>query len=129
MSVHYHVHKSSPLVPAVCQVNQFALRHPISSRFISNTTFTSTLSHFLQISPSNFCTHLCSCPYGPNAEPISFSLICLPYKYSIRIANRDAPHYAVFSTPLLPRSCSAQVSPSAPYSRKHPQPLFHSQHK
>jgi hypothetical protein len=57
-------------------------------------------------------------PYMLYALPISISLIWAPEWYLARSTEHKAPCYVVFSTPLLPHSSWAQISSSAPYSRK-----------
>ena len=49
---------------------------------------------------------------------ISIFLIWSPQEYLVRITEHRAPRYVVFSTPLLPHPSWAQISSSAPYSRK-----------
>ena len=46
---------------------------------------------------------LSSPPYPLHAPPISFCSILSPEKFWVRSADHSAPHFAVFSTPLLPR--------------------------
>ena len=53
----------------------------------------------------------------------SFFLILSPKQYLVRRTHHSAPHYVVFSTPLLPRSSEAQIFSSSPYSQN-PQPTF-----
>jgi hypothetical protein len=55
----------------------------------------------------------------PHVLPISVFLTWSPEWYLARGTEHKAPCYAVFSTPLLPNSSWAQISSSAPYSRKH----------
>jgi hypothetical protein len=41
----------------------------------------------------------------------------------VSCTDHSSPHYAVSSTPLLPRPSQSQIFPSAPIL-KHPQPAF-----
>ena len=50
--------------------------------------------------------------------PISIFLTWSPEWYLMRSTEHKAPCYVFFSTPLLPHPCWAQISSSAPYSRK-----------
>jgi len=51
---------------------------------------------------------------------------CSHHSILVESINHEAPHYAIFSTPLSPCPTQAQISPSAPYT-KHPQPMFYPQ--
>jgi hypothetical protein len=42
-------------------------------------------------------------PYALHAPPISFFSILSPEKYCVRSTDHPTPHYAAYSTPLLPR--------------------------
>jgi hypothetical protein len=57
--------------------------------------------------PSGFPTKnpVYACPFPTRAIclPISFFSILSPEQYWVRITDNRAPHYVVFSTPLLPR--------------------------
>ena len=57
------------------------------------------------------------CSYVLLASPISFFSISSPEKYLVRSTDYSAPHYVVFSTPLLPRPSQDQIFSSAPYSQ------------
>ena len=80
---------------------------------------------FHQVSPPKSCMHLSCPPHVPHAQPISFFTIwsteCL-----VRSTDHEAPHYAVFFTPLLPHPSSAQTSSSATYPQTpSPYPSIH----
>jgi hypothetical protein len=62
--------------------------------------------------------HLSSPPYVPHVLPISVFLIWSFEKFLVRSTDHKVPRYAVFSTRLLPSPSYAQISSSAPYSRK-----------
>jgi hypothetical protein len=57
-------------------------------------------------------------PYELHALPISVFMIWSPKWYLVRSREHKAPCYAVFSNSLLRRPSQAQISSSAPYSRK-----------
>jgi hypothetical protein len=57
-------------------------------------------------------------PFMLYVLPISVFFIWWPEWYLARSTEHNAPYYVVFSTPLLPRPSYAQISFSAPYSRK-----------
>ena len=69
--------------------------------------------------PSGFqpapCVHLCSSRYVLHAPPMSFFPIWSPEKWWVTSTDHYAPHYVVFSTPLLPRSSYVQIISSTPY--------------
>ena len=88
-------------------------------------TFTFILSSHLRIGLSSvlFLSGLpvCTSPsYVPHVPPISFFFVWLPGIYQMRCMTTEhkAPRYVVFYTPLLPHFSWAQISSSAPYSRK-----------
>ena len=62
----------------------------------------SQVASFPQVSPPKHCTHLSSPPYALHAPPISFFSILSSEQYWAR-STYEAPHYVVFSTPLLLR--------------------------
>jgi len=57
---------------------------------------------FPQVSPPKSCIHLSSPQYALHALPISFFFILSPEQYWVSSTYHWAPHYVVFSTPLLP---------------------------
>jgi hypothetical protein len=54
-------------------------------------------------------------PFALYAPPISFFWNLSLEQYALRSTDHKAPHYVVFSTPLLPRPSSAQIFSSTPY--------------
>src|SRR5215510_9861441 len=72
---------------------------------------------FPPVSPPEPCAHLSPPPYAPHAPPISFVSILPPAQYWVRSTDHLAPHYVIFSIPLLPRPSWAQILSSTPYSQ------------
>jgi len=70
---------------------------------------------FPQVSPPIFCMHLPSPPYVPHSTPLSFFTIWPPEQHVVSSTDQSAPHYVVFSTPLLHRHSLAQIFSSTPY--------------
>jgi hypothetical protein len=63
---------------------------------------------FHEYSLPKLCTHLSSPPYVPHA-PLVSSFFWLTDKYLVRITDYEVSYYAVFSSPLLPRSCIYEI--------------------
>ena len=97
--------------------------HPHSTSWRSILILSSRLRLGLPscLFPSGFPTKTLytssSPPYALHATPITFFWILSPWKYRMSSTDRSAPHYAVSSTPLLPRPSYAQIFSSAPCSR------------
>ena len=70
---------------------------------------------FPQVSPLKPCMHLPSPPYVPHSTPLSFFTIWPPEQHVVSSTDQSAPHYVVFSTPLLHRHSLAQIFSSTPY--------------
>jgi hypothetical protein len=62
-------------------------------------------------------------PYALHAPPISFVPILPPEQYLVSSTDREAPHYVVFSNPLLLLSLRPKCSPQHPVL-KNPQHTF-----
>ena len=96
--------------------------HPTSRRSIlilfSHLRLGLPSSSFCQVSALTPFMHLSSLPYVLHVLPISVFLTWSPEWYFVRCAEHKAPCYVFFSTTLLPRPSKAQISSSAPYSRK-----------
>jgi hypothetical protein len=60
---------------------------------------------------------LLSSPIRATFPTISFFSILSPTQYWARSTDHEAPHYEVFSTPLLPHPSFAQIFSSTPYSQ------------
>jgi hypothetical protein len=78
---------------------------------------------FPQASPPKPFIHLSTSPYALYAPPIPFFYILYPEQYLVSTTDHQAPHYVIFSIPLLPRPSYAQTLPQHPIL-KHPQPTF-----
>jgi hypothetical protein len=65
-------------------------------------------SGLFYVTPPNYYMHLFIPPHVPHVPPISFSFIWLHKYYLERSFGHEAPHYAVSSTPLLPRTSRAR---------------------
>ena len=101
-------------VPATCSYpeptsNWFRIvlaPHPTSWRYIlllsSHLRLGLPSDPFPQVSPPTPCTRLSSPPYALHAPFNSFFSILSPEHYWVRCTDYSAPHYVVFSTPLLP---------------------------
>ena len=76
------------------------------------------LSLSLNFQSKTLCMPLLSpiCATCP-AQPISLFSILSPKQYWVTSTDREAPHYVVFSTLLVPRHSYAQIPSSAPYSQ------------
>src|SRR5215469_3245722 len=72
---------------------------------------------FPRVSPPEPCAHLYTPQYAPHAPPISFFSILPPAQYWVSSKDPQAPHYVIFSIPLLPRPSWAQILSSTPYSQ------------
>ena len=72
---------------------------------------------FPQLSLPKPCIQLSSPPYLPPAPSTSFFSILSPEQYRVRSTDHEAPHYVVFSIPLVPRPSWAQIFSSAPHSQ------------
>ena len=57
------------------------------------------------------------CPYTLHAQPITFFSILSHKKYWVSSTDHSAPHYIVFSTPLLLIPLRPKIFPSAPHSQ------------
>ena len=84
------------------------------------------MSSYLHLDPSN-----CLFPLGFPTKALYAALLSFTLCFThlilhdwitqiiqLRTTDHTARHYAVFSTPLLPRLSSVQIASSAPYSRK-----------
>jgi len=81
---------------------------PHLSVFHLNIILTSTprspqWSLSVRFSPAKHCTCLSPQPYALHAPPISFYSILSPEQNWVSSTDHYAPHYIVFSTPLLPQ--------------------------
>jgi hypothetical protein len=95
---------------------QFVSRHPTSVRSVLILSF-----HLCVCLPSGhlFLGSPTKNLYRPlHVLPISVFLTWSPEWYLVRNTQHKAPCYVVFSTPLLPRPSSFQISSSALYSGK-----------
>jgi len=114
-------HSKQPATRPSPEADQSSPRpHPTSSRSIlilsSHVRLGFSSGLFIWGFPSKLCMHLSSLPYMLHSPPISFSILS-PEQYCVGSTDHEAPHYVVFSTPLLPRPSQAQISSSAPYSQ------------
>ena len=112
--------------PATCPYPEPDPSSPCPPSYFSNIHFNIILPStpgcfkvvsFPQVSPLKPCMHLYS-PHTCYMPCPSVFLTWSPKWYLVRSTEHTASRYAVFSTPLLPRPSWAQISSSAPYSRK-----------
>ena len=113
--VHYRIHKSTPPIPVLSQINLDHAPHPTS--WISTLILSSYLC--LRLSSGLFLTgFLTKTILSPihATYPVHFILLELITWIIFGEEYRSyAPHYVVFSTPLSPFPSEAQISSSAPY--------------
>ena len=118
--VHYRIYKIPPPVPILSQISPVYAPHPISLRYILMLSSHLSLVHPSGLFPTALPTKTL---YTPRLSPIRATcpahvilLISSPEQYVVSSADYKAPHYVVFSIPMLPRPSQAQISSSAPYS-------------
>jgi hypothetical protein len=118
---HCRIHKCPPSVSILSQLNP--VRTPTSNSLKICIIFYSHLQLGLPsgLFSLGFPTKIL---YTPPSYPvrvicprISFFSIFSPAQYWGRNSDHEAPHYGVFSTPLLPRPSNPQIFPSTPYSQ------------
>ena len=118
--VHYHIHKSTPPIPVLSQINPDHAPHPTS--WISILILSSYLGLGLPsgLFPTGFLTKTLHAPIlSPIHATYPAHLILLELITWIIFGEYRsyAPHYVVFSTPLSPCPSEAQISSLAPYSQ------------
>ena len=126
--VHYRNHKCPPPVPILSQL------HPVhypTSHFLKihlniilpYRTGSPKWSLSLRLPHQNpaYASPLTHTPYMP--RPSHSSRFLSPEHYWVRSTDHEAPHYVVFSTPMLPRPSQAKYSPQHPILKR-PQPTF-----
>jgi len=119
--VHYRMHKRPPPVPILGQIDplQAFTPHFLKIHFIIIFPYmpaSCKWSLSLRIPHQN---PVSSPTYVLHAPLTSCFSIWSPKQCTVRSAHHQAPHYTLFSTPLLPRPSWAQIFSSAPYSQKY----------
>ena len=124
--VHYSIYKSLSAVPILSQKIQFM---PLPSHFLNihlnvnlpSMPGSSMWSVSLRFPHQN---PVCTSPLPHTyymSHPSHSSWSDLPNNILLRSSDHKAPHYVVFSSPLLPNSPHTKIFSSAPYFH-HPQP-------
>jgi hypothetical protein len=105
--VHYRTYKCPPPDPILSHIDPI---HALPShiwRYILILSYHLCLDFPSGLVHSGFptkpCIHLYSPPYMLHAPSITLFSIWSPEQYLVRNGDHQAPHYVVFSTPLLPR--------------------------
>ena len=106
--IHYLIHKSLQYVPIL---NQLDTVHAPTSHLVKihlNIILPSPPGSPKWSLPSGFphqktCIRLSSPLHGLHAPPILFFSSLSPEQYCVKSTDDKAPHYVVFSIPLLPR--------------------------
>ena len=108
LHVHYHIHMSLPPVLIPSQINPVHVPpHPTSWRH--TLILSSHLCPCLKngLSPSGFTTKTLHAPLLPphmlHSPPITSFFTWSPKYYWVQSTDHEVPHYAILSTPLLPR--------------------------
>jgi len=119
---HYRIHKSLPPVPQPSQSNPVHKTSPPPANSLLKIQF-----NIIAPSTPRSCkwslsfrlphkTRHASVLSPTRATCPAHLILPSSTEYSARSASHEAPHYVVFSTPLLPRPSQTQISPSTPYS-------------
>ena len=110
--------------PATCRLHQIGQAKPCRRIYWRSICSHLCLDFLSGLLPSYFpIKTLYASLHAPTRDARPAPLILLHFITFMRNAGYEAPHHAVFSTPLLPRRSQAHISPQHPIL-ENPQAMF-----